>query len=107
MPRHRTFNELDTIVENIEHARCVHPLRTLIAHHFYLDRWISSEGGLALAMFNALLFVPFMMFAFFEPVRALIGLGIVLVAMAMLYEGCVIWRRRHPRRPQGAAGTNV
>jgi len=97
MARHRTFNELDEIVENIEHARCVHPLRTLIAKRFYIDGWVSSEGGLALAMFNALLFVPFAMFAFFHPVRALIGLGVVLVATVVLYESCVIWRRRHPR----------
>ena len=30
-------------------------------------------------MFNALLFVPFMMFLFFYPVQALIGLGVVVV----------------------------
>jgi len=99
MARYRTFDELDEIVEKIEHARPVHPLRTLIANHFYLDGWVSSEGGLAVAMFNALLFVPFMMFLFFYPVRALIGLGVVLVATAVMYEGFVIWRRRHARRP--------
>jgi hypothetical protein len=98
MARHRTLNELDEIVEQVEHARCVHPLRTLISRHFYLDGWVSSEGGLSLAMFNALLFVPFMMFFFFYPVPALIGLGVVLVAALALYEGCVIWRRRHPKR---------
>ena len=89
---------LDEIVEDIEHARPVHPLRALIAHHFYLDGWVSSEGGLALVMFNALLFVPFMMFLFFYPVQALIGLGVVLVATVVLYESFVIWRRR-ARRP--------
>ena len=95
MARHRTFDE---IVEEIEHARPVHPLRALIANHFYLDGWVSSEGGLSLAMFNALLFVPFMMFLFFYPVQALIGLGGVLVATVVLYSGFVIWRRR-ARRP--------
>ena len=99
MARHRTFNELDEIVENIEHARCVHPLRSLIANRFYIDRWVNSEGGLALAMFNALLFLPFAMFAFFNPVWALIGVGVVLVASVVAYESCVIWRRRHPRPP--------
>jgi hypothetical protein len=99
MARYRTFNELDEIVEKIEHARPVHPLRVLIAHRFYLDGWVSSEGGLSLAMFNALLFVPFMMFLFFYPVRALIGLGVVLVATVVLYEVFVIWHRRHARRP--------
>ena len=98
MARYRTFNELDEVVEKIEHARCVHPLRALIAKRFYIDGWVNSEGGLSLAMFNALLFVPFMMFFFFYPLRALIGLGVVLVAMVVLYEGCVIWRRRHPKR---------
>jgi hypothetical protein len=99
MARFRTFDELDAIVEKREHARPVHPLRALIANRFYLDGWVSSEGGLSVAMFNALLFVPFMMFLFFYPVRALIGLGIVLVATVVLYEAVVIWRRRHPRRP--------
>ena len=98
MARHRSFNELDEVVEKIEHARCVHPLRALIAKRFYIDGWVNSEGGLSLAMFNALLFVPFAMFAFFHPVGALIGLGVVLVASVVLYESCVIWRRRHPRR---------
>ena len=99
MARYRTFNELDEMVEKIEHARTVHPLRALIANNFYLDGWVSSEGGLAVAMFNALLFVPIMMFLFFYPVRALIGLGVVLVVTAVMYESFVIWRRRHPKRP--------
>ena len=95
MARHRT---LDEIVEDIEHARPVHPLRVLIARHFYLDGWVSSEGGLSLVMFNALLFVPFMMFLFFYPVQALVGLGVVLVATVVVYEGFVIWRR-YAKRP--------
>jgi hypothetical protein len=90
MARRRT---LDEIVEEIEHARPVHPLRVLLANHFYLDGWVSSEGGLSLVMFSALLFVPYMMFLFFYPIPALIGLGIVLVAAGVLYEGVVIWRR--------------
>jgi hypothetical protein len=96
MPRRRT---LDEIVEGIEHARPVHPLRVLIAHHFYLDGWVSAEGGLALAMFNALLFVPFIFSLFFYPVQALIGLGILLVSMLVVYEGFLIWRRYGRRRP--------
>jgi hypothetical protein len=88
---------LDELVEDIEHARPVHPLRVLIARRFYLDGWFSSEGGLSLAMFNALLFVPFMMFLFFYPVQALIGLGVVLVATVVLYEGFAIWRRHGKR----------
>ena len=84
---------LDDIIEEIEHVRPVHPLRTLIANHFYLDGWVSSEGGLSLAMFNALLFVPFMMALFFYPIQALIGLGVVLLATLVVYEGFVLWRR--------------
>ena len=84
---------LDDIIEDIEHVRPVHPLRTLIANHFYLDGWVSSEGGLSLAMFNALLFVPFMMALFFYPIQALIGLGVVLLATVVVYEGFVLWRR--------------
>jgi hypothetical protein len=88
---------LDEIVEEIEHARPVHPLRALIAHHFYLDGWVSSEGGMARVMFSALLFVPFMMFLFFYPVEALIGLGILIVATVVPYEGFVLWRRHGKR----------
>jgi len=95
MAHRRTFDE---IVEEIEHARPVHPLRVLIANRFYLGDWVSSEGGLSLVMFNALLFVPFMMFLFFYPVPALIGLSGVLVATALLYQGFVIWRRRARRK---------
>jgi hypothetical protein len=76
----------------------VHPLRALRAHHFYLDGWVSSEGGLSLVMFSALLFVPFMMFLFFYPRQALIGLGVALVAAVGLYEGVVLWRRHNKRR---------
>ena len=98
MPRNRSFDE---ITYEIEHVRPVHPLRTLIENHFYLDSWVSSEGGLSLAMFNALLFVPFMMALFFYPRQALIGLGAVVVALLVVYEGVVLWRfwrrRRAPR----------
>ena len=97
MPRRRSFDE---ITYEIEHVHPVHPLRNLIEHHFYLDGWVSSEGGLSLAMFNALLFVPFMMALFFYPIQALIGLGAVVVALLVIYEGVVLWRlwRRYAAR---------
>jgi hypothetical protein len=98
MPHRRTYDE---IVEEIEHARPVHPLKVLIANRFYLGGWVSSEGGLSLAMFNALLFVPFMMFLFFYPVQALIGLGAVLLTTVVLFEAYVLWRR-HAKRRQAA-----
>ena len=94
MARHRT---LDDIVEEIEHARPVHPLRELIANRFYVDSWVNYEGGLSLALFNALLAVPFIFSLFFYPVQALIGLGVVLIAGGMLYTGVVISRRRSKR----------
>jgi hypothetical protein len=94
MPRHRSFDE---ITYEIEHARPVHPLRVLLANHFYLDPWVSREGGFALVMINALLFIPFMMAMFFYPIQALIGLGVVLVVSLALFEGVVLWRR-HARR---------
>jgi hypothetical protein len=91
LARQRT---LDQIVEDIEHARPVHPWRELIAHRFYLDKWVSYEGGLSLALFNGLLAVPFIFSLFFYPVQALTGLGIALVAAGVLYTGFVItWRR--------------
>ena len=98
MARHRSFDE---ITYEIEHVRPVHPLRTLIQNHFYLDGWVSSEGGLSLAMFNALLFVPFMMALFFYPIQALIGLGAVVLTLVVIYQGVVLWRlwrRRHTPR---------
>ena len=94
MARHRT---LDEIVEEIEHARPVHPLRELIAHRFYLDKWISYEGGLSLALFNGLLAVPFIFSLFFYPVQALTGLGVALIAVGALYTAFVISRRRTKR----------
>ncbi|HVH29856.1 MAG TPA: hypothetical protein VM818_24075 [Vicinamibacterales bacterium] len=98
MPRNRSFDE---ITYEIEHVHPVHPLRTLIKNHFYLDSWVSSEGGLSLAMFNALLFVPFMMALFFYPIQALIGLGAVVAVLLVVYESVVLWRflrrRRAPR----------
>ena len=104
MPHRRTYDE---IVEEIEHARPVHPMKVLIANRFYLGGWVSSEGGLSLAMFNALLFVPFMMFLFFYPVQALIGLGAVLFATVVLFEAYVLWRRHAARRARTASEADL
>jgi hypothetical protein len=92
---HRSFDE---ITYAIEHVHPVHPLRSLVEHHFYLEPWVSSEGGLSLIMFNALLFVPFMMAMFFYPIQSLIGLGVVLIVSLALYKGVALWRR-HARPP--------
>jgi hypothetical protein len=102
MARHRS---LDEIVEEIEHARPVHPLRELIAHRFYLDNWISYEGGLALVLFNGLLAVPFIFSLFFYPVQALTGLGVVLIVTGVLYTGFVISRARNADKRRRLSST--
>jgi hypothetical protein len=88
---------LDDIAMSTDHAPPVHPMRELLQNHFYLDGWISSEGGMALLMLDALLFVPFMMFAFFYPRQALVSIVVLAVASLVCYEGLVLWRR-HARK---------
>jgi hypothetical protein len=94
---------LDDLAESVDNAPPVHPYRSLVQNHFYLDGWVSRDGGLTLLMLDALLFVPFMMFAFFYPMQALVGVAIVIGASLVLYEGVVLWRR-HARRV--AAGSS-
>jgi hypothetical protein len=84
---------LDDITESTDHAPAVHPLRALIEHHFYLDGWVSSEGGLSLLMMDALLLVPCVMFAFFYPMQTLAVAAVVLVVSFALFEAVVLWRR--------------
>ena len=87
---------LDDLVTATEHAEPVHPLRALIAHHFYIDDLVSTEGGLWLIMMNALLVVPLIMAAFFYPIPVLMLTVVIILASVIGYEGYVIWRRRHP-----------
>ena len=87
---------LDDITVSTEHAEVMHPVRTLMDHHFYLDGAVSTEGGLWLVMICALLFVPYMMAMFFYPVPSLLwGGAVVLIALA-IYAGMARWRKRHP-----------
>ena len=88
---------LDDLIMATEHARPVHPVRALFQHHFYLDSFVNSEGGLSLALLNALLLVPLVMAAFFYPVEVLTLTGVSLVVAAAAYEGWVLWRKRHLR----------
>jgi hypothetical protein len=89
---HRT---LDDIAYDNDHAEPVHPLRALLAHHFYLDGFVNTEGGMWILLMDALLFVPLMMAAFFYPWQALV-VGVVMLAVSfVVYEGWVIWERRH------------
>ena len=87
---------LDDIAIEHDHAKPVHPLRSLIENNFYLDRVCSTEGGLWIVAMDALLFVPLVMAAFFYPWQSL-GVAIAVLAVSfVLYEGYVIWHKRHP-----------
>ena len=89
---HRT---LDDIALEHDHAQPVHPLRALLDHHFYLDEFCSTEGGLWIVMMDALLVVPLIMAAFFYPWQSLaVGIAAV-VASFVLYEGWCLWQKRH------------
>jgi hypothetical protein len=60
---------------------------------------ITYEGGMSLVWMNGLLLVPFGMAAFFYPLEAFIlGASVVLVSF-VVFQGCMIWRKRHPARP--------
>ena len=87
----------DDLVTDTEHAEPIHPFRALFQHHFYLDGFVNTEGGLWLLMMDALLVVPLIMAAFFYPVEVLSVVALVLVVTFVGYEGYVIWRRRHLR----------
>jgi hypothetical protein len=51
---------------------------------------------MALVWLNGLLFVPLVFAAFFYPLEALgVALAMLFVTF-VVYEGCVIWRKRHP-----------
>ena len=89
----RTFDE---ITDATEHVTPVHPWRELVAHRFYLDGVVSTEGGLWIVLMDALLLVPLVMAAFFYPVPAMIWAAALLLISFGGYEGYVIWRRRHP-----------
>jgi hypothetical protein len=89
-----TRRTLDEIVNSTEHAEPMHPVRALFQHRFYLGGFVSSEGGLWLAMLNALLLIPLVMAAFFYPVPVLIGVGAALLVGFAAYEAYAIWHRR-------------
>ena len=84
---------LDDLVTSTEHAEPLHPVRALLRHHFFLDGFVSTDGGLALVMLNALLLVPLVMAAFFYPIPVLTFVGGTLLVAFVAYESYVIWRR--------------
>jgi hypothetical protein len=57
---------------------------------------VSYDGGLSLLWMDGLLLIPFVMAAFFYPVEALIAAAVVVLLSFIVYESCVIWKRRHP-----------
>ena len=87
---------LDDIAMEYDHARPVHPLRALIGNSFYLNRILSTEGGLWIVAMDALLVVPLIMAAFFYPRQALTVALVLLVISFAGYEGYVVWHKRHP-----------
>lgn len=88
---------LDDLVTSTEHAEPLHPVRALFRNHFFLDSFVSTEGGLSILLMNALLLVPLVMAAFFYPVEVLTFVGATLLVAFLGYEGYVLWRKRHAR----------
>jgi len=88
---------LDDLFSSAEHAEQAHPFKNLVAHGFYLEGLVTTEGGLWLMMLDALLLLPLVLAAFFYPVEALIVAGAVVAATLLGWEGYVVWRRRHQR----------
>lgn len=87
---------LDDIVTSTEHAQPVHPWRALIENHCYLDSFIDvKQNGLSLLLMDGLILVPIIMFAFFYPLQVLMWVGGTVLALAVVYESCVIWKKRH------------
>ena len=86
---------LDDIALEHDGGRPIHPMRDLLDHHFYLDGFVNTEGGLWILLMDSLLFVPLMMAAFFYPWQSLIVAIVALVASFVAYEGWVMWDRKH------------
>lgn len=63
--------------------------------HYWNDL-VSFDGGLALLLMDGLLAVPLIMAAFFYPLQVLALVVIIAVVSFAVYEGYVIWRKRHP-----------
>ena len=62
----------------------------------YWSELVSTDGGMSLLLMDGLLLVPLIMAAFFYPFEVLMAIGAALVLTVAIYEGVVIWRKRHP-----------
>jgi hypothetical protein len=88
---------LDDLVTDTEHARPVHPFRALIENHCYLEAFVDlKQNGMSLLLMDGLILVPVIMFGFFYPRQVLLTVGAILLVVGAIYEGVVIWRKRHP-----------
>ncbi len=59
------------------------------------DERVSYEGGLSLLLMDGLLLIPLIMAAFFYPLEALLAAGAVVILSLVVYEGYVLWSKRH------------
>jgi hypothetical protein len=73
----------------------MHNFVSAIGH--FKDEVTTSEGGLWIVMMDGLLVLPLAMAAFFYPVAALIGVGVVVVCSL---GGLYATREYHRRHPQ-------
>lgn len=63
-------------------------------YRFWNER-VSYEGGLSLLLIDGLLLVPLIMAAFFYPVETLVVGGAVVLLSLAVYEGYILWNKRH------------
>ena len=63
--------------------------------HRYSEERVSYDGGLSLLLMDGLLLIPLIMAAFFYPFEALITAGVLVLLSFVLYEGYVLWNKRH------------
>jgi len=61
----------------------------------YWSEMVSYDGGMSLLLMDGLLLVPLIMAAFFYPIQVLIGVGVALLVLFVLFESVVLWRKHH------------
>ena len=86
---------LDDWIEEHDHAKPVHPVRTLWRNHFYLDGFFNTEGGMWVVLINGLFFIPVMFAAFFYPLEALLTAVVMVVATIVGLKIWMDWERKH------------
>ncbi len=86
---------LDAWIEEHDHAKPVHPVRTLWQNHFYLDGFFNTEGAMWLVLIDGLFFIPVVFAAFFYPWQALFAFLAMLGATFAGLGLWVMWERKH------------